>query len=144
MKGKKSALVLKALAVSLLCVFLYVAFVQAGRAFGSQDKFFKIALARDVAIAMDALYALPGDAYIEYPVDMNPADFRGYGIKVTPNKVEVFSSDIGEHDVTAATYDFTGVEGSDPSVVIPNPDKLIIKKGGNNIILMGENEAVTG
>ena len=142
MKGKKSALVLKALAVSIICIFLIVVFVQGGKAFGSQDYFFKIAMARDIAITIDALYALPGDAYIEYPIDMNPTDFRGYGIKVTPNKVEVFSSDFGELDPTSASYDFTGRETSDPSVTLPNPNKLIIRKMGNKIELSGEDENI--
>ena len=65
MKGKKSSIVLKAMAVSILSIFVVVTFLQAGKAYGSQDIFFKSALARDLAIMIDALYALPGDVYIE-------------------------------------------------------------------------------
>ena len=140
MKGKKSSIVLKAMAVSILSIFVVVTFLQAGKAYGSQDIFFKSALARDLAIMIDALYALPGDVYIEYPIDLDPADFRGYGIKITPNKVTIFSSEVGEFDASSASYHFTGMEGLDPSITLLDPNKLIIRKEGNLIIFSGEDD----
>src|SRR3989338_4625641 len=91
-KGKKAVLSLKALAIIVMSTLVLIGFLMAGKAYGSNDMFFKYAVAKDIAILMGTVYGLPGDAEIYYPVNL----FNKYGVKIVDNEVTVFSSNAGQ------------------------------------------------
>ena len=125
---KRGQLIFKALFIIIASTIIVVAFLQAGKSFGSQEAFYKIAVAKDIALIIDELYTLPGDIIIEYSNDLSE-----YTISVKGNTVKVYSTNAGETDATAGIYRFIGAEIEQVQVI--NPQPLIISKNKEKITL---------
>ena len=95
---KRGQLVYKALIVILASALVITGFLQAGKSYGSQEAFYKLAVAKDLALTIDLIYAFPGDIVYIYPNDVS-----GYYIKIKQNTIKVYSE---EQDKTFGLYYF--------------------------------------
>lgn len=125
---KRGQLVYKGLIIAIVCVMVILAFIQAGKSYGSKDIFYKSAVAKDLALIIDELYAVPGDVVISYQNDLSE-----YGVYIKDNSVRVYSTDAGLLDVTSGQYTFFGLKIQETK--IENPKQLIISKVNGKITL---------
>lgn len=101
-------------------------------------------IARDIALALDAVYAAPGD--IEYTYSMR--DYK-YVVEIRDNMVRV-RKNLGESDNVAGVYDYFGSnrEGSKMAYrIIPSPGSeapALVHLGNRdgNLFVMADNAAV--
>src|SRR3989338_7902274 len=96
---KRGQLIYKALFVIIISVFIAIFFPYVGKMYGTGKAYSKLAVAKDLSLLIDTLYAYPGDVYIVYS-----SDLTGYTIKFYSNKIMVYDSQIGEIDPTAGIY----------------------------------------
>ena len=101
---KRGQLVYKALISVIVSAIVVVAFVMAGKTYGNQEAYYKLAIAKDLALTIDLIYALPGD--IEY---VYANDVSAYGIEIKNNYVKVYDYKLGKMDPTAASYNYAGI-----------------------------------
>lgn len=130
---KRGQLVFKALIVIIASAIVIVAFLQAGKSYGSQEAFYKLAVARDLALTIDLMYSLPG--YIEYKY---PNDISGYNIKVENNRVIV--SESKSTDVTPGSHGFAGISSDEFKASVEGKKFVKLSKAGNKIIITGVDE----
>ena len=58
---KRGQLANKAFIVIIVSAIVILAFINAGKSYGKQEVYYKLAVARDLAITIDLAYSLPGD-----------------------------------------------------------------------------------
>ncbi|MBI2141357.1 hypothetical protein HYU16_02940 [Candidatus Woesearchaeota archaeon] len=91
-------------------------------------------IARDIALALDAVYAAPGD--VEYTYSLKKYKFV---VEIKDSKVFVKDS-LGEKDATAGIYDYFGDPDSKLSVrITPLPDDprpMLVTLGNRNDVLL--------
>ena len=98
---KRGQLVGKELIVIILSAIVIATFYVAGNSYGNQEAFYKLAVARDLALTIDMMYGLQGDAQYTYPNDIS-----GYNIDMKENIIKIYNSNLGKQDPTAASYNF--------------------------------------
>ncbi len=130
---KRGQLVFKSLIVIIASAIVIVAFLQAGKSYGKQEAFYKLAVARDLALTIDLMYGLPGNIEYKYPNDIS-----GYNIKVENNRVIV--SESKSSDVTAASHDFAGISSDDFKASAEGKKFVKLSKAGNKITMTGVDE----
>src|SRR3989344_3720260 len=96
---KRGQLVYKALLVIIASGIVVTAFLAAGKSYGSQEAFYKLAVARDLALTIDLIYGLPGN--IEY---IYPNDISDYDIEVKDSLVKVYSHNLGKTEIYNQKY----------------------------------------
>ncbi|MEK6943193.1 MAG: hypothetical protein AABX00_03975 [Nanoarchaeota archaeon] len=126
---KRGQLVNKALIVLIVSAIVVIAFISAGKSFGSGDAYYKLAVAKDLALSVDLISGMPGDVVFTYPNDVS-----GYDIEVKKNLILVYGNKLGKLDPVKATYSFSSV-GQIEDVYIKNAKYVTIEKTGNKIIL---------
>ncbi len=104
---KRGQLVYKALISVIVSAIVVAAFVIAGKTYGNQEAYYKLAVAKDLALVIDLMYSLPGDIEYVYATDVS-----AYGIEIKNNNVKVYDYKFGKSDPTAASYNYVGI-GSD-------------------------------
>ena len=129
---KRGQIVYEALLVIIASVVIISAFIQAGKSYGSQTAFYKLAVARDLALAIDSIYGLPGNIQYVYPNDIS-----GYDIDVIGNSVKVYEHKLGSQDTTAASHSFAGLGTDIINVQIKGKKFVRIEKADNKLIIMG-------
>ena len=127
---KRGQLVYKALIIIIASAIIILAFIEAGKSYGSQDAYYKLAVAKDLALLIDGMYATSGDVKITYGKDLSK-----YTVAVNGNVVKVYRTSLVT-DFTAGQYRFFGNEIA--SVKIENPNQLIIAKNNDKITLSKE------
>lgn len=132
---KKGQLVYKSIIVSIIGIILIISFLSAGKLSGSGEKHYLSAVAKDISLLINTLYALPGEASITYPRDVND-----YIITIQGTTVGI-GSEAGL-SVATAKYKLTGRDIG--SITIVKPDSLTFhkKKDETNnweITLVGNN-----
>ncbi len=127
---KRGQLVFKALIVIIASAIVIVAFLQAGKSYGSQEAFYKLAVAKDLALTIDVMYSLTGDVEYVYPNDVSD-----YNIKIENNIVVV--SESKSSDVTSASYGFVGVSSDELKSSVEGKKYVKLVKAGNKIKLEG-------
>lgn len=129
---KKGQLVYKAIIVLIISAIIIISFLSAGKLYGSGEIYYRSAVAKDIALLINTLYALPGEASIMYPRDVS-----GYIITIDGTTVEV-GSETGL-SVSIAKYKFVGKD-IDP-VTIVKPEVIIFQKAkdpnGNWMVRVG-------
>lgn len=128
---KRGSLIYKGLIVTIAIGIVILIYTEAGASFGSQRAFYKLAVAKDIALLIDSLYAMPGDVKTAYDKDLSK-----YAIVVNANVVKVYETNLGIADITSAQYKFFGHEIS--NVKVENPKHLIITKTNDKITLSRE------
>ena len=89
---------------ALIGILILTSFLYAAKTVGNQKAYYKAAVARDIAIAIDLAYGLPGNIEFKYPNDVS-----GYGIEIKNNLVKVYDIKLGTFDPVSASYNFAGI-----------------------------------
>jgi hypothetical protein len=131
---KRGQLVNKALIVLIVSAIVVIAFISAGKSFGSGDAYYKLAVAKDIALSVDLISGMPGDIVFTYPNDLS-----GYDIEVTKNIVFVYSNKFGKLDPVKASYTFSNAGYPIDNTYIKNAKYVIIEKTGNKIKITDSN-----
>jgi hypothetical protein len=129
---KKSQLVFRDLSAVLISVVLIVSFLSAGKSYGSQEAFHKLAIEKDLAITIDLLYSIPGNLEYTYPNDVS-----NYDIVIKNNVITVYSHSQGKEDVTAPAYGFVGISTDQISAQITAKKYVKFEKKEDKITLKG-------
>lgn len=123
---KKGDFTLKALILLIISVMVVVAFYQGGFSYGNMDAYYKISVAKDIALIVDSAYALPGDVELNYNNNLSK-----YSVIVDGNIVKVYSKSFGAVDFTGGEYKFFGPEIK--HVEVSSPENFVIKKSEGKI-----------
>lgn len=86
--------------------------------------FEKLNIAKDLAMQINAISSVPGEAYI-----INK-DLHGYSLYFSDNKIEVFEDN---SDLIKGTYHFAGTAGSKLELRLINPEQVVISKINDEI-----------
>jgi hypothetical protein len=128
---KRGMLTYKALIELFISIMLVVAFIHVGKAIGTGEFYHKAAIAKDLALVVEQLQAMPGDVTFYYPQDTHR-----YTIKTSGNTITVASSFL----IKDLTSQSTNVIGPPlPETTIEKPQRLLIKKTNNHIYFSTEN-----
>jgi len=129
---KRGQLVYKALISIIASAIVVIAFIAAGKTYGNQEAYYKLAVAKDLALVIDLMYSLPGD--IEY---VYATDVFAYGIEIKNGNVRVYDYSLGKLDPTAASYNYVGF-GSDAINANINGLKFVkLSKINGKVIVTG-------
>jgi len=132
---KRGQLVYESLLVIIASVIIISAFIQAGKSYGSQTAFYKLAVARDLALTIDLVYALPGNMQYVYPNDIS-----GYDLDIIGNTIRIYDRKLGSQDTTPASHHFAGLVTDIINVQIKGGKFVRIEKTDNKLIITGVNE----
>ena len=125
---KRGQLIYKALIVVIIAAFIAFFFPYVGKVYGGGEAYSKLAVAKDLALLVNTLYAYLGDSYVVYSVDLD-----GYTIKISSDKIIVYDSEIGEIDPTAGIYKFIKTDEKIIEAEIKDPKSLAFDKSNNEI-----------
>ena len=123
---KRSWITIEVLFVLIVCAVILLSFIQAARSYGSREVYYKTAIARDIALNIDSLYSIPGNARIEYGNDVSK-----YSILIKDNEVTVYKTAYGLTDATRGKYKFYGHNIQE--IRIKDADNLIMEKKDETI-----------
>lgn len=129
--NKRGSIVYKTLTVIIASGLIIYVFVNAGISFGSQEAFYKLAIARDLALMIDLIYGLPGDLQFTYPNDVS-----NYNIEIKNNVVKIYNP-LSIADPTARSHSFAGVSSDSPSAEIKAKKFVRLQKVDNKITITG-------
>ncbi len=132
---KRGELTLEALLYLSLSLLLLTFFPYYAHSYASGEAHYKEAIARDLTMTINQLYATPGDARIHYPQDVSR-----HTITIRANTVSISSSSLGTLDTTSSDSTFIGTPIKE--TILKNPTTLIIEKKGN-LISISSNELST-
>ena len=123
---KKAGLLNKWLYLGIFVVIILAFFVRRGTESGNQELVVKAAMARDLALLIESMYAVPGDVEYIYPEDVSK-----YTITVKDNVVKVSSSGLDFIDSKTASFEYVGVgEGRIVAKMEDSRKIKILKEGG--------------
>lgn len=129
---KRGQLVYKALLVIIVSGIVIAAFVAAGKSYGSQEAFYKLAVAKDLALTIDLMYGLQGNIEYTYPNDLSDYDIGARG-----NEIKVYDDKLGKQDPTAASYRFAGLAADSINFQVKNKKYVRLEKIDNKIKITG-------
>lgn len=132
---KRGQLVYEALLVMIASGIIIAAFVSAGKSYGSQEAFYKLAVARDLALTIDLLYGLPGDVIYAYPNDVSD-----YYIEVNENTIKIYNKKLGKQDPTVAKHSLAGLGTYTINKQIKDKKFVRLEKFDNEIKITGVDE----
>lgn len=128
---KRGQLVYKALVVLIGSALIIAGFVQAGKSHGSQEAFYKLAVAKDLALTIDVIYSLPSDIEYTYPNDVS-----GYDVDINGNRVAIHSTG-GSKDTTSQSYGFVGLSNDALNFQLKNQKFIKFKKINGKMNIVG-------
>lgn len=128
---KRGQLVSRAIFAVIASAIIVVSFRSVGEAYGTEEAYYKLAVAKDLALTIDLLYSLPGDVEYIYPNDVS-----GYDIELKDNKVSVFKHDSNKLDPSIGIYEFVGISSDKPNFIVKNEKFVKIRKIGNNVAII--------
>lgn len=131
---KRGLIIYKALLILVASAMIIAAFYSAGQAYGSQEAFYKLAVAKDLALTIDLMYGLPGDVKFTYPNDVSK-----YEIDIGGNTIKVYRQDLGKGDRTFGTYSFVGIGQDSINTQIKGYKFVMLEKINNHIEVKGVN-----
>ena|SRR3989344_9388865 len=129
---KRGQLVNKALIVIITSAIVILAFYSAGKTYGNKEAYYKLAVAKDIALTIDYLYSVPGDIEFIYPNDIS-----GYDIEIRESSVRVYQHGSGKLDVTAGIYGYVGTSYDKINTFVSGPKYIELEKTGNTIEAIG-------
>ena len=128
---KRAQIVYKALVVIIGGALIIAGFVQAGKSYGRQEAFYKLAVAKDVALTIDLLYGMPGDVSFTYPNDVS-----GYDVEIRDSIVKIYDTG-SANDLTSQSYNYAGIDKDPLSISIKNQKFLKFEKSNGKIKIRG-------
>ncbi|HLC60956.1 MAG TPA: hypothetical protein VJJ52_06020 [Candidatus Nanoarchaeia archaeon] len=129
---KRGQLVNKALIVLITSAVVIITFYSAGKTYGNKEAYYRLAVAKDIALTIDYLYSIPGDVEFIYPNEVSD-----YDIEITDNSVRVYQHGSGKLDATAGIYGYAGTSYDKINTFVSGPKYIEIKKTGNTITAIG-------
>ncbi len=108
-------------------VIIALLIIHVATSFGKGEAINKKYLAKDLALQLNTLYAIPGNAYI-----VNSENMGKFSIRFTNEFVEVYEF---EKDPTRGIYPYVKTENSNLDVNFDKPKQLVLVKDGNKIIV---------
>ena len=129
---KRGSIVANAMIVIIISALIVASFYNIGEAYGTEEVFYKFAVAKDLAIHLDLIYSLPGD--IEY---IYPNDVSKYDVELKDNKVSVFDHNSNKLDPTIGVYEFVGISSDKPEFMAQGQKFVKISKSKNKISITG-------
>ena len=129
---KRGQLVYKAVIVIIASAMVILAFIKAGTSYGNQKAFYKLAIAKDLALTIDTITEIPGDIELTYPNDVS-----GYDIEFKTNTVSVYEHSSGKLDPLIASYNYALPKKYSLNVVVQNADLVKFSKIGDTITVSG-------
>lgn len=129
---KRGQLVYKALAVIIGSAIVILGFIEAGKNYGNQETFYKLAVAKDLSLTIDLMYGLPGDIEFIYSNDIS-----GYDIEIKENTIRIYN---GEQDKTIGAYTFAGTSKDKIDAHLKNSQFIKLQKTGDKITIRGINK----
>ena len=131
---KRAQTVYEALVIIICGALIIAGFVQAGKSYGRQEAYYKLAVAKDIALTIDLLYGMPGDVSFKYPNDV-----VGYDIEIRNNVVKIYHTG-SANDLTSQSYTFAGIDKDPLSITIKNQKFLKFEKSNGRIKISGVQE----
>lgn len=129
---KKGQLVGRELVAIIASAIVIAAFYVAGNSYGSQEAYYKLAVARDLALTIDMMYALQGDVQYTYPNDISD-----YGLEIKGNTIKVYNNKRGKQDTMAASHNFAGTYAAALNAEVVNKKFVKFEKTGDKISISG-------
>ncbi len=129
---KRGEIPYKALFEIILSAVIVIAFIGAGKSYGSEEAFYKLAVAKDLALTIDLIYALPGSIEYTYPNDVSD-----YDLEITQNSINVYSHNLGKTDPTRASYRIAGISSDSISANIEAKKFIRIEKANGKVKITG-------
>lgn len=129
---KRGQLVYKALLVIIASGIVVAAFLAAGKSYGTQEAFYKLAIAKDLALTIDLMYGLPGNIVYTYPNDISD-----YDIEVKDNLVKIYNHNLGKTDPAFASYHFAGISKDTINAEVKGKKSILLGKINGNIKITG-------
>ena len=132
---KRGQLVYKAIISLVVSAIIIAAFISAGKSYGSNEASFKLAIAKDIALLIDVIYAYDGDIIFNYPNDIS-----GFEIDIRDGLVRVYSKSQGRNDVTAQSYFYSGNAKESLDFSIINSKFIRFEKSNGKLKISGMTE----
>ncbi len=136
---KKGLLVYQAIIALIAASLILIGYVQAGKSFGNQEAFYKLAVAEDIALTIDLIYGLPGDITYVYPNDVS-----GYDVEIRENTIKIYKTESRNSDRTLQSYVFAGSGREAIEFTIKNQKFVKIDKINGKIKVTGVSERFAG
>ncbi|MDP6547351.1 MAG: hypothetical protein QF917_00110 [Candidatus Woesearchaeota archaeon] len=96
--------------------------------------FEKLNIAKDLAMQINTLSSVPGEAYI-----INK-DLHGYSLYFSDNKIEVFED---ASELIKGTYHYAGAMGSNLELRLIKPEQVVISKINDEIKISEDTPSIT-
>lgn len=113
----------------IIGVFIFLFAIQVAITYTDGSVFGKLNIAKDLAMQLNTIQAVPGNAYI------NNTNLHGYSIYFSGNKIEVYEEN---YDRVKGIYYFVSPEGFDIDKRLIKPKQVVISKIGNEIKISEE------
>ena len=123
---KKGTMVLWFLIELIAAAFVGYMAVSLSVAYTQKTIYEKLNIAKDLAMQINTLSSVPGDAYI---VNKN---LHGYSLYFSGSKIEVFED---RFDQAKGIYYFTKIGSSKLDLKLDKPNQVVISKINNEIII---------
>lgn len=134
-KGDIQLIPLWTLISILIALFLFVLFITFFKTIFLKEIFFKDRVARNLALDLDAIYSVHGNAYIV------EKELYNYSVRFYDDKVEVYKKE-GELDKASYLYVKTGDKTIDYK--FESPKQIVIAKINGELIITESIQEVTG
>lgn len=118
----------------LIAIFVVFMFTYAGHLYGSKEGPYQIYMDRDIALLMNSLYGINGNALVTYPINLSH-----YTMEIKNNKVNIF---IFGHGVPDYSSYFVKSGAQELDIKIENIKSPTLAKTGNIIELKNSTEPV--
>ena len=129
---KRGQIPFMAITAFIASAIVVLAFYSAGKTYGNKEAYYKLAVAKDIALTIDYLYSVPGDVEFIYPNDIS-----GYDTEIIDDTVRVYQHNSRRSDVTAGIYGYAGTSYDKINKFISGPKYIKLKKIGNTIEAIG-------
>lgn len=131
---KRSQLTLKPFIELIVIAGIIAAFVYIGASLGSGEYYFKLRSAEEIAILSNTLCGLSGNTEIAFPSDLSK-----FNVEIENNVVYVYSPQFQKNNDPTAGKHSISKPNCILKVFINRPEKLVIKKEGQQITFINKN-----
>ena len=132
MNKRGQELIFEVLFWTIISGLVITTFAEAGRSYGKQEAFNKLAVAKDLALTIDLIYGLQGDIIYTYPNDV-----FDYYIDIKDNIILVYNNKLGKQDPTLASYRFASLGTDSINIQIKGKKYIRLEKVGNKLRISG-------
>ena len=127
---KRAQLTYKAMISLIASAMVIAAFYAAGNSYGNSEAYYKLAVAKDLALMLDLVYSYNGNVDIIYPNELT-----GYDVEVYDQSIRIYGTNYGKEDLIFESYSLVSNEKDIPNFYIKNPKFLNIQKRDGKVII---------